>query len=284
MDDIRYSEMKFLSALASQKIEYFNPTDASKFVISGRMLIEMAAALLEDLCIRFENQNHQLLIAKLRGELFAKYDIPPAGIHRHQWENPRPAVLEILGQSTLPGVQITYRGLRRIEELREVLKRDRILEDFGVLLSIRYFRKDLEDALRRSSDTAVSVLYADMDDFGGINKKFGQAAGDVVMKSYLEKVRDCVGQLGTGYRGVGDETCALIVGQDHNRAVEVAEKIRKAVEGMLCEFEGKHLPKVTTSIGVATTPPANRGPELEATAEDRKRAAKSNGKNLVISK
>jgi diguanylate cyclase (GGDEF)-like protein len=151
---------------------------------------------------------------------------------------------------------ITYRGLRRIEELRDLLRRDRILEDFGILLSLRYFRRDADDALRRGADVAVSVIYADMDNFGIINKKFGQAAGDVVMRAYLEVVKQSIEPFGTGYRGVGDETATLIVGQGHERACGLAEKIRQGVE--------------------------SRTMDIETVAEDRKRRAKESGKNRVV--
>jgi diguanylate cyclase (GGDEF)-like protein len=289
MDDIRYSEFVFLRALAVRRFEFFDPADSKQTeplslpVGAVGMYSEMAATLIEDLYVRFDEGNAQLLVSRLRGEL-ASHHGAPSGIQSYQWSDPRTAILQFL-QNTQPPrrLRITYRGMRRIEELRDLLRRDRILEDFGVLLSIRYFRRDFEDALQRSPDVSVSVLYADMDDFGKINKKYGQAAGDVVMKKYLEVVRDCLGSLGTGYRGVGDETCALILGQGNDRAVEIAEVIRKGVETMRCEYEGIALPKVTTSIGVATTPPEGRTLDVENSAEDRKRQAKEKGKNRVIS-
>ena len=179
-------------------------------------------------------------------------------------------------------LRITYRGLRRIEELRDLLKRDRILDDFGILLSIRYVRRDLEEALQRSSDVAVSVLYLDMDHFGSINKQFGQAAGDVVMKAYLESVRDSIGDFGIGYRGVGDETVGLVIGQGHEKAMEIADKIKHRVANLQCQYKEKPLPSVTVSIGVATTPPESRSLDVETLAESRKRAAKVKGRNRIV--
>src|SRR4051812_46149304 len=111
MDDIRYSEFLFLRAVATRAVEYFNSTDAQKFRIVGGMFSEMAAALIEDLYIRFEDQSLQLLVAKLRGEISA-VSMPPVGVPQHQWFNPRPAVLEALYGPSLRGIRITYRGLR----------------------------------------------------------------------------------------------------------------------------------------------------------------------------
>ncbi len=285
MDDIRYSEFLFLQAVANRKIDLFISCDggvqAKSIGIKHGMYSEMAASLLEDFYIQFTDSSIQLFVARLRGELFGDHKTP-AHFHDYEWSNPRSTIHSILTQSSLRQIAITYRGLRRIEELRDLLKADRILEDFGVLLSIRYFRRDFQDAIQRDASVPVSVLYADMDDFGKINKQYGQDAGDVVMKSYLEAFRDGLGSFGAGYRGVGDETCALIVGQDHQRVLEIAEKIRKTVEAMQCTHNGKALPKVTASIGVATTPSLPRTMEVETVAQDRQRQAKREGKNRVV--
>jgi diguanylate cyclase (GGDEF)-like protein len=100
---------------------------------------------------------------------------------------------------------------------------------------------------------------------------------------YLEVVRDRIGLIGTAYRGVGDEVAALVIGQGHQRAVELAETIRKGVESLRLEYKGIALPQVTASIGVATTPPEERKLEIETIAESRKRQAKETGRNCVVS-
>lgn len=103
------------------------------------------------------------------------------------------------------------------------------------------------------------------------------------MKAYLEVARDHLGLFGTGYRGVGDEIAAIILGQGHQRAIEFAEAIRKGVESLSLKYKDIALPKVTASIGVATTPPADRKMEIKSLAESRKRQAKENGRNRVVS-
>jgi len=179
--------------------------------------------------------------------------------------------------------RITYRGLCRLEALRELLKRDRILEPFGVLLDMRYFVRDFEAAFQRSPDVPVSVLRLDLDNFKKINDTFGHSAGDVVMKSYLTAVRDTLGSSGETYRARGDEVAAIIVGQKHTAAVAIAEKIRASVAAMTCKFKESDLPKVSTSIGIATTPPEQRDRELENLADERQMRAKTIGKNCVVS-
>lgn len=281
-DDIRYAELLFLRSLPKATAAMFNHMDTRQAQLVGlsqNMYLEMVVTLIEELYVRPDDHDLQMLVGKLRGETSLNI---PMSIPKHNWDNPREALQNIfLGQQSR-SLRLTYRGLRRIEELRDLLRRDRILEPFGVLLGIQYFRRDLEEALRLPSDVAVSVLYADMDHFKPINTKFGQSAGDVVMKAYLETVRDAIGNFGTAYRGVGDEVAVVIKGQGHDQAVDFAQKIRQGVSALECKYQQTTLPPVTASIGVATSPPEDRTVDIETLAESRKRKAKEDGRNRVV--
>lgn len=284
VDDIRYSELLFLRAIENGSIAMFNSIDqeqTNSVGLVGNTYVDMAATLLEDLYIRFRREEDQLFVSRLRGEVSPDHQ-PPGRGKEHLWQNPRAAIEGFLRghEGGLHDISITYRGRRRIQELRDLLRHERILEPFGILLSLQYFIMDLEDALKNSPD--VSVIFADMDNFKSINTNFGHAAGDEVMKSYLGAVRDGLGLFGVGYRGVGDETVALVIGQGQKRAIEIAETIRKKVEAMQPTYKGKKLPRMTASIGVATTPPEARTMNLETLSENRRALAKIKGKNQVI--
>jgi hypothetical protein len=223
MDDIHYAELQVLRGVANHQIEFFCQSDANQMnlELNGMLYQEMVICLLEELCLALENDDRQLFVAKLRGELSQEHP-GPWGASDWRWMDPRRGLADALTSGGLQRLRITYRGLRRIDELREILSKDRILDDFGVLLSIRYLNRDLQHAIERKPDTEVSVIYADMDNFRPINTKFGHEAGDAVMKAYLEVVRDSISRFGEAYRGVGDETAAVLVGQGHTRAVELA--------------------------------------------------------------
>jgi diguanylate cyclase (GGDEF)-like protein len=120
-----------------------------------------------------------------------------------------------------------------------------------------------------------------MDNFKRVNTEFGHDGGDVVMKRYLEIVRDSLGNFGTAYRGSGDEVVALVIGQEHEKVVEIAERIRHEIESMVCDYKQQRLPQVTSSIGVATTPPESRSIDLQNIADGRQQIAKNTGKNRV---
>src|SRR5436309_15358707 len=143
MNDVRYSELLFLRELAKGSIDIFQDpggTCSKAIGLSSRMYVEMAAALVEDLYVRFDREDVQLIVAKLRGELAPH--LKPSCFPAHEWTNPRETLHNIIdgrAQAGLQRVRITFRGLRRIEDLRDLLRRDRILEPFGVLLDKRYF-------------------------------------------------------------------------------------------------------------------------------------------------
>jgi len=284
VNDVRYAELQFLQLLPRSSADAFNHNDQKKREATGldaTMYIDLLVTMIEELNVHLEDYKAQLLVGKLRGEVGGPV---PTNVIKSDWDSPRRALTDLFIGNSLQRLRLTYRGLRRIDELREALAQDRIMEPFGVLLSMQYFRHDFQEALRLSNDVAVSVLYADMDHFKKVNTDFGQSAGDVVMKAYLEVVRDQIGLFGQAYRGVGDEVAVLIKGQGHERAVEFAERIRQGVKALKSAYGGHALPSVTASIGVATTPPEDRKMELENLAEDRKRQAKADGRNKVVSK
>ena len=283
MDDARYFELALLRRLATARgahLSAADPTVTPGVVLDQLTFIDLIVTLLEELCIEFDGGNEQELVSKLLGEV--EHGTPAPALLETSWSAPRRGLRRIVLNGN-PRFRVTYRGLRRIDELSDTLRRERVLDDFGILLSTRYLQRDLEEAIQRSPDTSVTVMRADMDNFGPINKKHGHEAGDVVMKAYLEAVRDVVGNIGAAYRGVGDETTIVILGQEHAGAVQVAQALRETVAALRCDSRGVLLPSVSASIGVATSPPENRSRDLLNVADERQRQAKQLGKNRVVS-
>jgi len=191
----------------------------------------------------------------------------------------RRAFLSSMANALVP-VQVSYRGLRRIEELRSELKADRIFEPFGILLDGRYFGADLADATTEAGGRySVAVLFCDVDHFKKVNDTYGHRAGDMVLKEVFAKIRDTVAGDGSVYRIGGEEVVGLLPGIDEERAVAIAERIRSATETTEISFDDKAL-RVTVSIGVAASPP--RVGDLRDIADDAMYRAKETGRNRVV--
>ena len=161
-------------------------------------------------------------------------------------------------------------------------KRDRITENFRILWDIAYVEGDLRDALSNPSEVPVAVIYADMDSFKPINDTYGHDAGDEVMKGYLKSVQAAVAPWGNSYRGRGDETVSIIVGYGQDQVSGIANDICHRVRSLQIEYKGKLLPKVTASVGLATSPPAARSRELLTLADGAQMEAKRQGKDRVV--
>src|SRR4051812_25178942 len=101
MDDIRYSELLFLQAVAGGKIDYFNASDQARqkalgLPQHGDFYVEMALTALEDLSIRFDNPSPQRLVAKLRREYNGEAPDEVSGMSISYWDDPRYGLFTIL--------------------------------------------------------------------------------------------------------------------------------------------------------------------------------------------
>ena len=187
----------------------------------------------------------------------------------------------IWGSQIYHEMTVTYRGLRRIDELRESLRRDRVLEAFGILLDGRYIVSDLNHFLERLAGEPMSLLLADVDDFKRFNEEQGYKAGDAVLREVFGVIKRLVGDRGEAYRRGGEEIEVLLPYHDLAKSRALAEQIREKTESSTVLYADKQL-QVTLSIGVAASPPLNPdGPALEAHAENGLKKAKEDGKNRV---
>jgi len=178
-------------------------------------------------------------------------------------------------------VTVTYRGLRRIDELRTLLRSERILDSLaGVLLDGRYFGADLHDALAASGGAyPVAVICGDIDHFKAVNDTHGHLAGDALLSQVFRLFQEEVGTNGAAYRTGGEEITGLISGVDTQRATQIADAFRQRVESATVDYRGLVL-RATISVGVAATDRVPRE-ALRDSADTALYKAKSAGRNRV---
>ena len=108
------------------------------------------------------------------------------------------------------------------------------------LLNRRAFVREVQRAiaLTRRHGTPASVIYFDLDDFKGVNDRFGHAAGDAVLIAVAERLlaqvreADVVGRIG------GDEFAVLLQHADLEGAQAKAAGLVKAVSARKVETAG----------------------------------------------
>ncbi|MBB3228275.1 diguanylate cyclase (GGDEF)-like protein [Luteibacter sp. Sphag1AF] len=127
---------------------------------------------------------------------------------------------------------------------------------------------------------SVAVLMFDLDNFKAINDQWGHAAGDRVLRHFVEVIRAAGIKGGALFsRYGGEEFLLLLPATKADEALMVAESMRSRVAAEPAPFDC-HVIAFTTSVGVATSP----SPELTTMVEAADAAlyrAKHAGRNRV---
>lgn len=152
------------------------------------------------------------------------------------------------------------------------------------LYNRKYISEVLEVEFKRAKalHSNISVVLFDIDNFKKINDTYGHDCGDKVLTALAGQVkasglreRDLAGRYG------GEEFIVVLTNSNSEQAAEVAERIRKKIEGHVFEYEGTKIP-VTVSLGVATIKKEfHTGAEIYKLADKALYESKRNGKNRV---
>jgi diguanylate cyclase (GGDEF)-like protein len=104
---------------------------------------------------------------------------------------------------------------------------------------------------RDGDETPLALLIFDLDDFKGINDRFGHQVGDAVLRDATARAESILRSTDTLARIGGDEFAIIAPGADGENARQIAEAVRTAVGAHDPAQEG---PAPTASIGWAVYP------------------------------
>jgi diguanylate cyclase (GGDEF)-like protein len=152
----------------------------------------------------------------------------------------------------------------------------------------RYFDESLEAewTRARSASAPLSLLMVDVDHFKQFNDQYGHVLGDdglrAVARCLTEAVRqptDIVARYG------GEEFAVLLPGVDESRSLEVAERLRTAVENLAIPHRGSPAGRLTISVGASSRIPDLDGKPhaLLRNADCALYLAKNRGRNRIAS-
>jgi diguanylate cyclase (GGDEF)-like protein len=144
----------------------------------------------------------------------------------------------------------------------------------------RAFDRSLDRELSRAArtDGRLSIVLLDIDHFKLLNDNHGHVVGDTVLKQIAVALRACGREYDTIARYGGEEFAAVLPGCSSGLAMQVAERLREAVQDAPTDV------KVTASAGVATYPYDGIDVAGLLSAADRALyASKRAGRNLVRS-
>ena len=125
------------------------------------------------------------------------------------------------------------------------------------LYNARYFATTLAAEIARAArfERPMSLIMADLDLLRDINNSYGHLAGDAVLKGIAEIFRQQLRHYDVPARFGGEEFSILLPETPPEHAMEIAERIRRAVAEREFEVETASEPiRATVSLGVAAFP------------------------------
>jgi diguanylate cyclase (GGDEF)-like protein len=172
-----------------------------------------------------------------------------------------------------------------LQRVNEVFQQLSITDDLTKLHNHRFFHEHLPREMKRAVRTGepLTLIVIDLDDFKGLNDRFGHAVGDAVLHQVAVVMSGVVREMDLLARYGGEEFALLASRTSLDGAVALAEKIRLAISHArfsVMTGDGPIQIQVTASLGVA----AFRGDE-KAFFNDADRAlyrAKALGKDCVV--
>ena len=158
-----------------------------------------------------------------------------------------------------------------------------ITDPVSGLFNRRYFHERLEEELDRARRhrTSVALLMIDVDNFKGINDRFGHLVGDMVIRNVGDILKRSVRKFDLCTRFGGEEFAIVMPGSGPESSVPVAERIRQRIEAFRATDADLADLRVTVSIGMAVSEGASSR-ELISRADQALYEAKRAGKNRLV--
>jgi len=168
-------------------------------------------------------------------------------------------------------------------KLYEMVQQLSILDGLTGIFVRRHFIERSQDELRRSMKHKLnlSCLMIDVDLFKNCNDKYGHLVGDVVLKRIAEIIKENIREVDFVGRYGGEEFCIMLPDTSKIGAVNVAERLKIAVENSIFNAYDENV-KITISIGTSIFPEdASDLNQLIDFADQAMYKAKSEGRNKV---
>jgi diguanylate cyclase (GGDEF)-like protein len=178
-------------------------------------------------------------------------------------------------------LQIQLNKVKALQhELREQASRDPLTG----LHNRRFLNSALKQRIQQAEErgTPLSILMIDIDLFKKFNDSYGHHAGDALLQSLAELLRQHTRRMDIACRYGGEEFLLVLSNTSIEIAARRAEELRQAFYQSDNKFGQQYL-KATISIGVATFPTHSTvTEELIMQADQALYAAKAAGRNQVV--
>jgi diguanylate cyclase (GGDEF)-like protein len=171
-------------------------------------------------------------------------------------------------------------NLRLRESLRDLSVRDPLTG----LFNRRYLSESLgrEMARSRRRGQPLTVMMMDLDHFKAFNDNYGHSAGDAVLVAFARLLHNNFRSEDIACRLGGEEFIMIMPEMDRTVAERRANEMLRETMSIQLVHEGRELPPITVSIGLAMFPEHGDKPEqMMKLADQAVYRAKTQGRNQV---
>jgi diguanylate cyclase (GGDEF)-like protein len=167
-----------------------------------------------------------------------------------------------------------------VEKIKQVSDTDDLTGLYNMRAFSAIFHRTFRQAVRYSHPLSITMI--DSDNLKAVNDKFGHDAGNRLLQHLVNRIREQLRGSDVMARYGGDEFVVLLVETGTAGAVEMGERIRRAVDTAPLDFGG-HLIKATVSVGIASYPrDAGDAATIMDKADRALYRAKQMGRNRVV--
>ena len=192
---------------------------------------------------------------------------------------------------TIPELQVrvkTQLDLRQVHaQLQESVQRYHALaihDDLTGLYNTRYLYQDLsiEIETTREADSALSLVFMDIDNFKNVVDNYGHLHGSLAIAEVADTIKELINEPAYGVSYGGDEFVIVLPATKKNKALEKAENIRATIAATPYLVNLQEPIHLTVSCGVATFPDDGDSiKDILGLADKSLFAIKASGKNRV---
>ena len=167
----------------------------------------------------------------------------------------------------------------RVSDSLDELTRAATVDAVTGLYNRRYFEAQIQAEVQRArrQQQDLALLMVDIDDFKRINDTLGHLEGDRALRDVANLLRRGVRIFDLCARYGGEEFAILMPGATRHVALQVAERIRRAIQDRSLQS----VAPMTVSVGVGFLEPDHTEEDLIGAADKALMSAKRAGKNVV---
>jgi diguanylate cyclase (GGDEF)-like protein/PAS domain S-box-containing protein len=209
-------------------------------------------------------------------------------VHKNEEGIYMETLLTLIQYEDNPAILITLRNITERKKAEAELKRLVITDDLTGLYNQRYFYTQLTKEVERAKrhNRPLSLLLIDVDLFKEFNDTYGHWEGDFVLKKIGELLMKNVRDIDIAFRYGGEEFTVILPETNHEDAMIVAERIRKAVARTLFypfTLDGQpDIVSKTVSIGSTEFHQEDTLKSFLKRADNAMYQAKKSGRNVVV--